>query len=609
MNRRALLSIVLCTVALCNLTIPARALINPNYTVVDLVRDSGQVLVLRVSAPEGGLVKAEVVEALVGEMPAERELSFNFGDAEELTEHNVARGFRGAPHALAVMCVQKKKQNGEILGALEIGTIWMGLVQGETKSQWLLDRDPNDLETVWGGSARQLIPAVRYTLSDRHADFPVASNLQWGGDLSLGKLDGPASGCLVTTAGIVVLSEGGDRIYRPGTGDSPPTDVTAELGLATKSKAATAGDFNGDGRLDFASWDGNRIELIPGNADGVFGKPAGEYQFTECCSLAALNGGLVVGTSDGVTLLLPGGNGALKRSRLSAGTTSLGPGGVCAVADFNEDGAADIVQVFARGLVVYAGSLQPGAFAAPVVTRVESARHPKAIVCGDYDADGKLDLVVGGVGGTTLLSRVENGAWQNTITETGELGAASGLGQGDDIVVAACDSDINGDGRQSAAVFHSTSGPGLFFSRGFACFGVALSLELSKSDLAAARALGTGQTTGTLTDVSGDLLADLLAVDRQQGVWVLFGESERSRRFQARVSLADLASGPLTVTAVMGRRRPAPIGVVSAVILHARDRLPEARTRAREARDGATKTETRRSSHRRRSALRRHGDR
>jgi hypothetical protein len=90
---------------------------------------------------------------------------------------------------------------------------------------------------------------------------------------------------------------------------------------------------------------------------------------------------------------------------------------------------------------------------------------------------------------------------------------------------------------------------------GFACFGVALSLELSKSDLAAARALGTGQTTGTLADLNGDLLPDLLAVDRQQGVWVRFGESERSRRFQAIVSLADPASGPRTVTAVMGRRR------------------------------------------------------
>jgi hypothetical protein len=269
----------------------------------------------------------------------------------------------------------------------------------------------------------------------------------------------------------------------------------------------------------------------------------------------ALGRGLVAGNSNGVSLLVPDDKGQFPLSRLSAHTASLGPGGVCTVADFNNDGMADIIQVFAHGLVFYAGSPQPGRFAGPVITRVESARHPTAIVCGDYDTDGKLDLVVGGIGGTTLLSRVDNGAWRNTIVETGELGAASGLGQGNDIVVAACASDINGDGRQSAAVFHSTSGPGLFFSRGFACFGVALSLELSESNLAAARALGTGQTTGTLADLNGDLLPDLLAVDRQHGVWVLFGESERSRRFQAIVSLADPASGPRTVTAVKGERR------------------------------------------------------
>jgi hypothetical protein len=61
--------------------------------------------------------------------------------------------------------------------------------------------------------------------------------------------------------------------------------------------------------------------------------------------------------------------------------------------------------------------------------------------------------------------------------------------------------------------------------------------------------------TGVLCDLNGDRAPDLLAVDRQQGVWVIFGEAERSRRFQSVVSLADPASGPLTVTAVMAERR------------------------------------------------------
>jgi hypothetical protein len=233
----------------------------------------------------------------------------------------------------------------------------------------------------------------------------------------------------------------------------------------------------------------------------------------------------------------------------------LGPGSVCAVADFNEDGAPDIVQVFAHGLVFYAGSREPGVFTESVITEVDIAKHPTAVVCGDYDTDGQLDLMVGGIGGSTLLIRGEDGGWLNVIAETGELGAASGLGQGDDVVVAACASDVNGDGRQCAALFHAASGPGLFFNRGFACFGIARSLDLSESRLPAAESLGTGQMTGLLSDLNGDLAPDMLAVDRQQGVWAVFGEEERSRRFQAVVSLADPAGGPLTVTAVMGKRR------------------------------------------------------
>jgi hypothetical protein len=270
---------------------------------------------------------------------------------------------------------------------------------------------------------------------------------------------------------------------------------------------------------------------------------------------------LVAGDSGGVTLLTPDGKGSFVSRRLRAmdstlessrtrqsldlapdqakvsatsatGAEALGPGGVCAVGDFNDDGAADIVQVFAHGLVVYAGSPEPAVFAEPVTTQMEIAKHPTAVVCGDYDTDGQLDLMVGGIGGTTLLTRGEGGAWLNVIAETGELGASSGLGQGENIVVAACASDINGDGRQCATLFHAASSPGPFFSRGFACFGIARSLDFSESRLPAAEALGSGQMTGVLCDLNGDLTPDLLAVDRQQGVWGIFGAEERSRRFQ-----------------------------------------------------------------------------
>lgn len=527
---------------------PARALINPRYTVVDLVRDSRAVLVLRASAPQDGWIVAEAVETLLGAAPAETKFVFDYSDAVELTEDRAVAAFGGAETAPAVMCIQKEKQEGAVVAAVEIGTTWMGLTQGDQAGVWGLDSDANEnaLETVWGGSARRLVPAIRYALGDPAASFPVASTLTWSRDLSLGKLAGNAHGCLVTSDGVVVLSEGGDRILQAGVEGAPPTDVTDELGLASRSKAMASGDFNGDGRPDLASWDGKRLRLLLRGADGRFGTPTGGCDLGECLSLSAFGGGLVAGAGDGVVLLMPNPHGGFTGRRLA------GPGGVCTVADFNDDGACDIVQVSAQAVALYAGQGKPGAFAAPAVTRLATVKRPVALVCGDYDTDGRLDVMVAGEGGSVLLSR-DDARWTNIMDQTGELGAASGLGQGEAVVVSACPSDVNGDGRQCVAFFYAAASPGLFFSRGFACFGIARSLRLVETDLPAAEALGPGQTAGTLCDLNADLAPDLLAVDRQGGVWVVFSEDQAARRFH--LTAENAGADPLTVNVWLGERR------------------------------------------------------
>jgi hypothetical protein len=70
--------------------------------------------------------------------------------------------------------------------------------------------------------------------------------------------------------------------------------------------------------------------------------------------------------------------------------------------------------------------------------------------------------------------------------------------------------------------------------------------------LPAAEALGGGQMTGTLCDLNGDFAPDLLAVDRQRNVWVIFGEAKEPRRFHLTVTSAG--QDPLTVTASLGQR-------------------------------------------------------
>lgn len=497
----------------------ALALINPKYTVVDLIRDCGQVYVLRVNAPADGKCEAEIVEALLGEMPAQKRLSLDASNAAELPEEKLAGAFAGTKTALGVMCIQKRKQDGARVGVLQVGTTWVGLTQAETPTTWNADKDPNELDAVWAGSARRLVAAIRYALREPDADFPVVENLAWGQDLALGQLAGKAHGCVPIAEGIVLLSAGGDRIIAPG---KPPTDITAKLGLTSKSQALAAGDFNGDGRIDLASWDGAKLWLLVRAEDGTFGKPSGGFALPECLSLAVRPGEFVIGTSQGLTLMRF--DGTVRQV--------AGPGGPCLVTD------TEIHQVSANAVAQYKADAKPVVANLPVLTK------PVTVLGGDYDTDGQLDLMVAGEGGAALLS-CDDGQWTKLTADAGEFGVAA-----NNDVVALSASDLNGDSRQAVALFHAKGGPGLFFSRGFACFGIGRVLNLSESKLPAAAALSEGIQAGLVADLNGDNSPDLLGIDPHRKIWAMFTVPTQPRRFQITVESA----APVALTVAMGTR-------------------------------------------------------
>ncbi len=533
----------------------AKGLVNPNYTVVELVGDAERVLTLRMSRPKDGQISTELVEALKGKRAADEAPRFAFR-TDGAAALALAAAFGESKTATGVLFVRKDPDGGKRSGSLHVGTTWLDAV-GQGKNAWKLypaegGEQTGPLETVWNGSARQLVRAARYARAHPRAEFPVSSGLTWSGAKLLGVLDGPARGCLVTTAGVIVLCDAGDRAYRPGDQDAGPSDVTDRLALRSRSRALAAGDFNADGRVDFASWDGKRVRLVLRKPDGTFATPTGGAPLDACTSLGSLGGVVVAAGPAGVRLFKPDANGDLSPEPLAepASRKALAAAGPAVLADFNDDGRPDILQIFEKGLVFHAAG--PTGFAAPKTRKLELPKGPAAAGCGDYDTDGRLDVMVAGVGGAALLSRDADGQWRTVTDETGEFVVAVGSGRTEASFNGASAADLNGDGLQSVALFSADGPPGLFFNRGFNSFAVARSLDPAEP-FGAYDALSAGQLAGTVCDLNGDLAADLLGVDRARKVRARLTEPGRRRRFALRLT-APPAAGPMTVTVSLGKR-------------------------------------------------------
>lgn len=549
----------------------AQALINPNFTPVQLVASAETIMALKAPVfDDQGKAAAEVREVLKQppDAAAARTVTLDLKYARKEHSEDLKRRIEESAGQL-VLLFFGKGENGEDLGLLHTSGKWIEIDRTrDVAGSWdVLSLDARSgsqgmgMEATWAGDSAGLMALVRLLIANPDMGVPSGADVMWQDHLKIGTVTGRIGrmmGVDLTGAGttaLYVASDAGDRIYAFDARARRFAEISARLKLACRSTLAAWGDFNGDGRLDLASWDGSRLSIAAQAADGTFatravaGMPAGG-----CAALQALDvgvagmAGLAWGSARGAALLLPDreDSGLFAQRALLADAAllaAMGAGGKLLVADFDGDALADVLQFGVNAGILYKGK-GGGGFEAGQGCAVSTGTEPMDAFLGDYDGNGLPDVFTVSDDGCRLWQNEGKGLFAPMIGYSGEVGYIS---QPKAICGNTC--DINNDGRQDIFIAYSArNAPQIFFNRLFRSFGHAHQpIDITESQ-ALPEALN-GQQAGVVADLTHDGAQDMAFALLTGEIYVFPRDPDMGSCRAARVSLPAVRrqAGPVTV--------------------------------------------------------------
>lgn len=255
------------------------------------------------------------------------------------------------------------------------------------------------------------------------------------------------------------LLNGVQVLLNDGTGNFVPASVYGLTGTGGLGQLAIS-DFNGDGNSDILLGSGGSLSILLGNGDGTMQGAAITSQAlgTVYAAITAdVNGDGIpdlvesvyvpsYGNQGGILVFLGTGNGQYAAPTLY--TAGFATALALVAGDFNNDGKVDIAAVgegldgsFAQGEVSLLLGNGDGTFQSPV-SYGTGGQYSLSLVTGDFNGDGKLDIaVVNQSSSVSILLGNGDGTLQPAVvTTTGSINFG----------IAAA--DFNNDGKTDIAV-------------------------------------------------------------------------------------------------------------------------------------------------------------